>query len=109
MSFLKTQIQNSKRVQHFLVSNTVMGNIILLLLRGNNFTKTIEIISLLVRSPHLIKNGQTITTEHINEIFELCLAQAYVPAIFVSIYTFFLFSFYFISFIFYLILINVLL
>ncbi|XP_012061081.1 PREDICTED: protein PTCD3 homolog, mitochondrial [Atta cephalotes] len=76
------QIQNSKRVQHFLVSNTVMGNIILLLLRGNNFTKTIEIISLLVRSPHLIKNGQTITTEHINEIFELCLAQAYVPAIF---------------------------
>jgi len=93
LSFLKTQIQNSKRVQHFLVSNTVMGNIILLLLRGNNFTKTIEIISLLVRSPHLIKNGQTITTEHINEIFELCLAQAYVPAIFVSIYTFFLFSY----------------
>ncbi|KAG5313371.1 PTCD3 protein, partial [Acromyrmex insinuator] len=76
------QTQNSKRLQHVLVSNTIMGNIILLLLRGNNFTKTIEIISLLVRSPNLIKNGQTITTEHINEIFELCLAQAYVPVIF---------------------------
>lgn len=66
-----------------------MGNIILLLLRGNNFTKTIEIISLLIRSPHLIENGQTITAEHINEIFELCLAQAHVPAIFVSIYILF--------------------
>ncbi|KAG5345529.1 PTCD3 protein, partial [Acromyrmex charruanus] len=74
--------QNSKRLQHVLVSNTIIGNMILLLLRGNNFTKTIEIISLLVRSPNLIKNGQTITTQHINEIFELCLAQAYVPVIF---------------------------
>ncbi|XP_018316466.1 protein PTCD3 homolog, mitochondrial [Mycetomoellerius zeteki] len=76
------QTQNSKRLQHVLVSNIIMGNIILLLLRGNNFTKTIEIISLLIRSPHLIENGQTITAEHINEIFELCLAQAHVPAIF---------------------------
>ncbi|XP_018396267.1 PREDICTED: protein PTCD3 homolog, mitochondrial [Cyphomyrmex costatus] len=76
------QTQNSKRLQHFLVSNTVVGNIVVLLLRGNNFDKAIQIISLLVRSPHLIKNGQTITTEHINEIFELCLTQAYVPAIF---------------------------
>ncbi|XP_018340021.1 PREDICTED: protein PTCD3 homolog, mitochondrial [Trachymyrmex septentrionalis] len=76
------QAQNSKRLQHVFVSNTIIGNIILLLLRANNFTKTTEIISLLVRSPHLIKNGQTITTEHINQIFELCLAQAYVPAIF---------------------------
>jgi len=71
------------------MSNTVVGNIIMLLLRGNNFDKTIEIISLLVRSPHLIKNSHTITAEHINEIFELCLAQAHVPAIFVSIHSFY--------------------
>lgn len=64
------------------------GNIIILLLRENNFDKIVEIISLLIRSPHLIKNGHTITTEHINEIFELCLAQAHVPAIFVSVYPF---------------------
>lgn len=76
------QTQNAKRVRHFLVSNTVAGNIIMLLLRGNNFDKAVEIISSLVRSPHLIKNSNTLTTEHINEIFELCLAQAHVPAIF---------------------------
>lgn len=62
------------------------GNIIILLLRDNHFDKTVEIIMSLIRSPHLIKNSHTITMEHINEIFELCLAQAYVPAIFVSIF-----------------------
>ncbi|KAL0116506.1 hypothetical protein PUN28_009876 [Cardiocondyla obscurior] len=76
------QAQNVRRLQHVLISNTVAGSIIILMLRGNNFDKVIEIISLLVRSPHLIKNGLTITTEHINEIFQLCLAQTYVPAIF---------------------------
>ncbi|XP_011871235.1 PREDICTED: protein PTCD3 homolog, mitochondrial [Vollenhovia emeryi] len=76
------EAQNNKRMRHFLISNTVAGNVILLLLRGNNFDKIVEIISSLVRSPHLIKNNHTITTEHINEIFELCLAEAHVPAIF---------------------------
>ncbi|XP_024881775.1 protein PTCD3 homolog, mitochondrial [Temnothorax curvispinosus] len=76
------QTQNVRKMQHVLISNTVVGNIIILLLRGNNFDKTVEIISSLVRSPHLIKNSNTIITEHINEIFELCLAQAHVPAIF---------------------------
>lgn len=76
------QTQNTKRIQHFVVSNTIIGNVIVLLLRGNNFDKAIEIVSSLVRSPHLVKNNQTITVEHINEIFELCLAQGHVPMIF---------------------------
>lgn len=72
------------------MSNIVMGSIIVLLLRGDNFDKAVEIISSLVHSPHLIKDSHTITTEHINEIFELCLAQAYVPAIFVSGHVFYI-------------------
>ncbi|KAL6262560.1 hypothetical protein P5V15_005352 [Pogonomyrmex californicus] len=74
------QAQNRRKIQHTLVSNTQMANIIILLLRGNNFDKTVEIISSMINSPHLIKSN--LTTEHINEIFELCLTQAYVPTIF---------------------------
>lgn len=60
------------------------GNIIILLLRGDNFDKAVEVISTLNSLPHLIVG--VITKEHINEIFELCLAQAHVLAIFVSVY-----------------------
>ncbi|CAL1673783.1 unnamed protein product [Lasius platythorax] len=74
------QVQNTKRIQHVTVSNTIMGNIIVLLLRGDNFDKAIEVMSSLIESPHLIIG--TITTDHVREIFELCLAQAHVPAIF---------------------------
>lgn len=65
-----------------------MGNIIVLLLRGDNFDKAIEVMSSLIESPHLIIG--TITTDHVREIFELCLAQAHVPAIFVSVYPLFI-------------------
>ncbi|XP_020293328.1 protein PTCD3 homolog, mitochondrial [Pseudomyrmex gracilis] len=72
------QDQTSGKLEH--ISNTVAGNIIILLLRGDYFDKAVEVISTLNSSPHLIVG--VITKEHINEIFELCLAQAHVPAIF---------------------------
>lgn len=81
--FPLSQTQNTKRLQHVTVSNTVIGSIIVLCLRGNNFAKATEILSSVNQSPHLVIG--TITTECINEIFELYLAQAHVPAIFVSI------------------------
>lgn len=74
------QAQGAKRIQHVTVSNTIMGNLILLLLRGDNYDKATEIMLLLIKSPNLIIG--TITTDHIREIFDLCLAQAHVPAIF---------------------------
>ncbi|EZA52602.1 hypothetical protein DMN91_001724 [Ooceraea biroi] len=74
------QTRNAERIQHTTMSSKVVGNIVLLLLRADNFDKTIEIISSLIKSPHLIIG--TLTTECINEIFELCLTQTHVPAIF---------------------------
>lgn len=67
-----------------------MGNIIVLLLRGGNFDKVKEILSLLIESPHLIVG--ILMEDHVHEIFELCLAQAHIPIIFVSIYILFLFN-----------------
>lgn len=66
------------------MSDTIVGNIIVLLLRGGNFGKVKEILSLLIESPHLIVG--ILMENHIHEIFELCLAQADIPIIFVSIY-----------------------
>ncbi|XP_012223048.1 small ribosomal subunit protein mS39 [Linepithema humile] len=74
------QTQNTKRVQHIIMTHTSTGNMIVLLLRGNNFDKAMEVLSLLINSPHLITG--TITTDCIDEIFEICLAQAHVPMIF---------------------------
>ncbi|XP_072760138.1 small ribosomal subunit protein mS39 [Anoplolepis gracilipes] len=74
------QAQNTKRIQHITVSNAIVGNIIMLLLRGNNFDKTMEVFSTLIESQNLIIG--TLTADHVHEIFELCLAQAHVPAIF---------------------------
>ncbi|KAM0730873.1 Small ribosomal subunit protein mS39 [Formica fusca] len=74
------QVQNTKRIQHITMSNTIVGNIIILLLRGDNFDKAMEVLSLLIESPHLIIG--TIMADYVREIFELCLAQAHVPAIF---------------------------
>lgn len=74
-----------------MMSNTIMGNIIILLLRGDNFDKVIEILSSLIESPHLMVG--ILMEDHVSEIFKLCLAQAHVPAIFVSIYILFLFSY----------------
>lgn len=82
-NFLSIQTQNTRRIQHITVSNTIMGNIIVLLLRGDNFDKAMEILMSLIEAPNLIVG--TITADHVREIFELCLAQAHVPAIFVSI------------------------
>lgn len=73
------------------MSNTIVGNIIVLLLRGDNFDKAMEVLSLLIKSPHLVID--TIMVDHVREIFELCLAQAHVPAIIVSIYILFSFSY----------------
>lgn len=70
------------------MSNTIVGNIIILLLRGDNFDKAMEVLSLLIESPHLIIG--TIMADYVREIFELCLAQAHVPAIFVSVYSLFI-------------------
>jgi len=77
------QMRNNERLQHMTVSNKIIGDIITLLLRGDNFDMTIKVISSLIKLPYLI-NG-TLTTECINEIFELCLKNAHVPTIFVSI------------------------
>lgn len=66
------------------MSNIMIGDLIVLLLRGEKFDKAIEVMSLLIQSPHLVIG--TITTEYINEIFELCLTQTHVPAILVSIF-----------------------
>lgn len=77
-----SQTQNTKRLQNVTVPNNVIGGILVLLLRGDNFDKAVEVMSMLIQSPHLIVG--TVTTECINEIFELSLAQAHVPAIFVS-------------------------
>ncbi|XP_050449484.1 protein PTCD3 homolog, mitochondrial [Cataglyphis hispanica] len=74
------QTQNTKRIQHIMMSNTIVGNIIVLLVRGDNFDKAMEVLSLLIESPHLVIG--TIMVDHVREIFELCLAQAHVPAIF---------------------------
>lgn len=64
------------------MSGQAMGNIAVLLVRGNKIDKMMELMMSLVKSPHLITG--TISTERINEMFEICLAQAYTPAIFVS-------------------------
>lgn len=77
------QTQNTKRIQHIVMTHTLTSNIIMLLLRGSNFDKVMEVLSLLINSPHLVSG--TITADCINEIFEICLAQAHVPIIFVSI------------------------
>lgn len=74
------QTQNAKRIQHIIMSDTIVGNIIVLLLRGGNFGKVKEILSLLIESPHLIVG--ILMENHIHEIFELCLAQADIPIIF---------------------------
>lgn len=77
------QTRNAERMQHVTLPNEAVGDIIILLLRGDNFDTTIEILSLLIKSPHLVIG--TLSTDCINQTFELCLKQAHVPAIFVSI------------------------
>ncbi|XP_014484902.1 PREDICTED: protein PTCD3 homolog, mitochondrial [Dinoponera quadriceps] len=73
------QTQNTKRLQHMTVPSTVMGDIAMLLLRCGNTDKMMDVILTLVKSPHLMTG--TISTERINEMFEVCLAQAHTPAI----------------------------
>ncbi|EFN82763.1 Protein PTCD3-like protein, mitochondrial [Harpegnathos saltator] len=77
------QSQNAKRMQHLMMPSTVMGDIAVLLARGDNMDKMIDVILSLTKLPHLMKG--VIEMERINEIFELCLAQAHTPAVFVII------------------------
>lgn len=81
------QNRNTKRIQHTIVSNTVMGDIAVLLVRGGNIDKVTDVILSWIKSPHLMTGSVTI--ECINEMFEVCLAQGHASVIFVSImYTF---------------------
>lgn len=63
--------------------STVMGDIAVLLLRNGNIDKMMDVMLSLNKSPHLMIG--VISTERINEMFEVCLSQAHTPAIFVSI------------------------
>lgn len=79
------QTQNAKRIQNFIIPSTSMGDIAVLLLRGGNIDKMMNVVLLWTNLPHLMQGNVTI--ERINEMFEVCLAQAHTPAIFVSIHS----------------------
>ncbi|XP_032675324.1 protein PTCD3 homolog, mitochondrial isoform X2 [Odontomachus brunneus] len=74
------QSRNNRRIQHTIVNSTIMGDIAVLLVRGGNIDKTMDVIMSWTKSPHLITGSVAI--EHINEIFEVCLAQGHAPVIF---------------------------